>query len=110
MDEYLAKMGETKGPLHGLPVSLKDSFNVAQHSIAMRVPMKGPSGDPISLGSDSEPFMTTEHAMLKPEVYERFQQGWKWHWTRRHILLMYLALSCITLRSLTAPARHGRRI
>lgn len=33
LDEHLAKTGETIGPLHGLPISLKDSFNVAgQHS------------------------------------------------------------------------------
>ena len=28
LDEYLAKNGKTVGPLHGLPVSLKDGFNV----------------------------------------------------------------------------------
>ncbi|KAF8864358.1 amidase [Acephala macrosclerotiorum] len=27
-DDYLAKEGKTLGPLHGLPVSLKDSFNI----------------------------------------------------------------------------------
>lgn len=27
-DDYLAKEGKTLGPLHGLPISLKDSFNV----------------------------------------------------------------------------------
>ncbi|KAF2105042.1 amidase [Rhizodiscina lignyota] len=27
-DEYLAKNGKVMGPLHGLPISLKDSFNV----------------------------------------------------------------------------------
>lgn len=32
-DEYLAKHGKPIGPLHGLPISLKDSFNVkGQHS------------------------------------------------------------------------------
>ncbi|RAQ66300.1 general amidase [Aspergillus flavus] len=29
LDEYLATTGKTIGPLHGLPISLKDSFNVA---------------------------------------------------------------------------------
>ena len=28
MDEYLAKTGKTIGPLHGLPVSIKDLFSV----------------------------------------------------------------------------------
>lgn len=28
LDEHLAATGETKGPLHGLPISLKDSFNL----------------------------------------------------------------------------------
>lgn len=28
MDEYLAKTGKTVGPLHGLPVSIKDLFSV----------------------------------------------------------------------------------
>jgi Asp-tRNA(Asn)/Glu-tRNA(Gln) amidotransferase A subunit family amidase len=28
LDEYLAKNGQPMGPLHGLPISLKDSFNV----------------------------------------------------------------------------------
>ncbi|KAH7379676.1 amidase signature domain-containing protein [Cadophora sp. MPI-SDFR-AT-0126] len=27
-DEYLAKEGKTLGPFHGLPISLKDSFNI----------------------------------------------------------------------------------
>lgn len=27
-DEYLARTGRTVGPLHGLPVSLKDNFNL----------------------------------------------------------------------------------
>lgn len=27
-DEYLAREGKPIGPLHGLPISLKDSFNV----------------------------------------------------------------------------------
>ncbi|PIG89390.1 general amidase-B [Aspergillus arachidicola] len=29
LDEYLSATGKTIGPLHGLPISLKDSFNVA---------------------------------------------------------------------------------
>ena len=28
LDEHFAKTGKTVGPLHGLPVSLKDNFNV----------------------------------------------------------------------------------
>lgn len=28
MDEYLAQTGKTVGPLHGLPVSIKDTFSV----------------------------------------------------------------------------------
>lgn len=28
LDEYLARTGKVKGPLHGLPVSLKDNFNL----------------------------------------------------------------------------------
>lgn len=28
LDEYLARKGKTVGPLHGLPVSLKDQFHV----------------------------------------------------------------------------------
>lgn len=31
LDEHLAKSGKTIGPLHGLPISLKDSFIVAPH-------------------------------------------------------------------------------
>ena len=27
-DEYLKKHGKPKGPLHGIPVSLKDCFNI----------------------------------------------------------------------------------
>ncbi|KAL2851256.1 amidase signature domain-containing protein [Aspergillus pseudodeflectus] len=30
LDEYFAKTGQLIGPLHGLPISLKDSFNVAE--------------------------------------------------------------------------------
>ncbi|KAK3623988.1 putative amidase [Elasticomyces elasticus] len=29
LDEYLMKEGKTVGPLHGLPISLKDQFNIA---------------------------------------------------------------------------------
>lgn len=29
LDEYFTRRGKTIGPLHGLPVSLKDNFNVA---------------------------------------------------------------------------------
>ncbi|KAK1149674.1 hypothetical protein N8T08_005227 [Aspergillus melleus] len=33
LDEHLARTGKTVGPLHGLPISLKDSFNVVgQHT------------------------------------------------------------------------------
>jgi amidase len=28
MDDHLAKTGKTAGPLHGLPVSIKDLFSV----------------------------------------------------------------------------------
>jgi amidase len=28
LDEYFSKHGTTKGPLHGLPISLKDQFHV----------------------------------------------------------------------------------
>lgn len=28
LDDYLAKHGKTVGPLHGLPISLKDQFRV----------------------------------------------------------------------------------
>ena len=28
LDEYLLRTGQTVGPLHGLPVSLKDRFNI----------------------------------------------------------------------------------
>jgi len=28
LDEHLQRTGKTKGPLHGLPISLKDNFNV----------------------------------------------------------------------------------
>ena len=28
LDEHLQRTGQTVGPLHGLPVSLKDNFNV----------------------------------------------------------------------------------
>ncbi|CAH6722713.1 putative acetamidase [[Candida] jaroonii] len=31
LDEYQDKTGETKGPLHGLPFSVKDNFNVKGH-------------------------------------------------------------------------------
>lgn len=31
LDDYLASNGKPVGPLHGLPVSLKDGFNVAGH-------------------------------------------------------------------------------
>ncbi|KAK0525316.1 hypothetical protein OC842_005546 [Tilletia horrida] len=34
-DDYLAKEGKVKGPLHGLPVSLKDQFSVAGHPTVM---------------------------------------------------------------------------
>ena len=39
LDEYQAKTGKTVGPLHGLPISLKDSFIVPPHpaSIGMAV-------------------------------------------------------------------------
>lgn len=36
LDDYLAEKGETVGPLHGLPISLKDQFRIKvrafQHS------------------------------------------------------------------------------
>ena len=28
LDEHMQRTGQTKGPLHGLPISLKDNFNV----------------------------------------------------------------------------------
>lgn len=28
LDEHFAKTGKTVGPLHGLPISLKDNFNI----------------------------------------------------------------------------------
>jgi amidase len=28
LDRYFAETGKTKGPLHGVPVSLKDQFNI----------------------------------------------------------------------------------
>lgn len=31
LDEYYATTGELKGPLHGLPISLKDNLNIAGH-------------------------------------------------------------------------------
>ena len=31
LDEYYAKTGELKGPLHGLPISLKDNLNIKGH-------------------------------------------------------------------------------
>lgn len=31
LDEYFAKTGKLKGPFHGLPISLKDAFNVKGH-------------------------------------------------------------------------------
>lgn len=39
LDDYLARTGKTIGPLHGLPVSLKDSFITAPHpsSIGMAI-------------------------------------------------------------------------
>ncbi|KAE8268990.1 hypothetical protein A4X09_0g3342 [Tilletia walkeri] len=34
-DDYLAREGKVKGPLHGLPISLKDQFNVAGQPTVM---------------------------------------------------------------------------
>ncbi|KAL2857734.1 amidase signature domain-containing protein [Aspergillus pseudoustus] len=31
LDAYFQQTGKTKGPLHGLPVSIKDNFNIAGH-------------------------------------------------------------------------------
>ncbi len=31
LDEYHRKTGRTKGPFHGLPISIKDNFNVIGH-------------------------------------------------------------------------------
>lgn len=35
LDEYLKKNGKVIGPLHGLPVSLKDGFNITGHDITL---------------------------------------------------------------------------
>ena len=35
LDQYYAKNGTIKGPLHGLPVSLKDQFHVKGHDTTM---------------------------------------------------------------------------
>jgi Asp-tRNA(Asn)/Glu-tRNA(Gln) amidotransferase A subunit family amidase len=35
LDDHLSKTGETVGPLHGLPVSLKDQFCVAGYETIM---------------------------------------------------------------------------
>ena len=35
MDEYFSKHGTTIGPLHGLPVSLKDQFHIKQVDTSM---------------------------------------------------------------------------
>jgi len=35
LDDHLSKTGETVGPLHGLPVSLKDQFCVAGYETVM---------------------------------------------------------------------------
>ena len=34
-DEYLASKGTVMGPLHGLPISFKDSFNVKGYQTTM---------------------------------------------------------------------------
>lgn len=31
MDKYLKTTGRTKGPFHGLPISIKDNFNIIGH-------------------------------------------------------------------------------
>ena len=38
MDEYLAKHGTIVGPLHGLPVSLKDQFPIKGLETTMGMP------------------------------------------------------------------------
>lgn len=34
LDEHFARTGKTVGPLHGLPISLKDNFNIIGHPSA----------------------------------------------------------------------------
>jgi Asp-tRNA(Asn)/Glu-tRNA(Gln) amidotransferase A subunit family amidase len=34
-DEYLASKGKVMGPLHGLPINVKDSFNVKGYQTIM---------------------------------------------------------------------------
>ena len=35
LDEFYAKEGKTVGPLHGVPVTLKDQFNVKGHDTTL---------------------------------------------------------------------------
>lgn len=35
LDEFYAKKGKTVGPLHGVPVTLKDQFNVKGHDTTL---------------------------------------------------------------------------
>ncbi|KAH7179331.1 amidase signature domain-containing protein [Fusarium flagelliforme] len=35
LDEYYTKEGKTKGPFHGIPISLKDQFNVKGHDTTL---------------------------------------------------------------------------
>jgi Asp-tRNA(Asn)/Glu-tRNA(Gln) amidotransferase A subunit family amidase len=35
LDAYYAKEGKTKGPFHGIPISLKDQFNVKGHDTTL---------------------------------------------------------------------------
>lgn len=35
LDQYYTKEGKTKGPFHGIPISLKDQFNVKGHDTTL---------------------------------------------------------------------------
>jgi amidase len=37
LDDYLDKMGEPMGPLHGLPISLKDTFKIPGHDASIGI-------------------------------------------------------------------------
>lgn len=37
LDDYLDKVGETMGPLHGLPISLKDTFKIPGHDASIGI-------------------------------------------------------------------------
>lgn len=67
LDEYLDKTGRTIGPLHGLPVSIKDLFSVkgVDTSIGMSPPLLPPSTTTNS-NQDGSDLQTTQPQPINP--------------------------------------------